>query len=55
MIWNEEISLKDKWIHIDEKMKKSGLIWFGHVYRRMINSPLRNGELIKSKEWKEVR
>jgi hypothetical protein len=32
---------------IDEKMKKSHLRWFGHVQRKIINTPVKKSELIQ--------
>ena len=40
-IRNKEIHLKIGVASIDEKMRKSHLRWFGHVYKKAINAPIR--------------
>ncbi len=40
---------------IDEKMRESSLIWFGHVQRRVIHAPMKKCNLIQVKGMKRDR
>ena len=52
---NEKIRLKIRVNPIDEKMRKNCLKWFGHIQRRGINTPMRNGELIQVEGIKNIQ
>ena len=38
-----------------KKLRENGLIWFGHVQRRVINAPLRKSKLIQVEGVNESR
>jgi hypothetical protein len=52
---NEKIHLKIGMNPIDEKMRESCLRWFGHVLRRVINSPMRRMSRFKLRGKKRLR
>ena len=52
---NEKIHLKIGMNPIDEKMRESCLRWFGHVQRRVINSPMRRMSRFKLRSKKRLR
>ena len=47
--------LKYRGGHIDEMISESRLRWFGCVYRRVINAPMRKSELIQVEGKKKGR